>query len=41
MENIIIWGAGLNGLKLKRDLEGYIREFKVCFFCDKNVKKIE
>lgn len=39
MENIIIWGAGLNGLRLKRDLYKCTEEIKVCFFCDNNVKK--
>lgn len=39
MENIVIWGAGANGLKLKRVLDKYNGEIKVCFFCDNNVKK--
>lgn len=39
MENIVIWGASLNGLKLKRDLDKCTEEIKVCFFCDNNLKK--
>lgn len=39
MEHIIIWGAGLRGLKIKRALDKYKEEIKVCFFCDNNVKK--
>lgn len=40
MENVIIWGAGLNGLKLKRDLDRCMGEVRVCYFCDNNVKKM-
>ena len=32
MENVIIWGAGINGLKLKRNLEKFTESVKVCFF---------
>ena len=39
MENVIIWGAGINGLKLKRNLEKFTESVKVCFFCDNNTKK--
>ncbi|MBD5489835.1 MAG: 4Fe-4S cluster-binding domain-containing protein [Lachnospiraceae bacterium] len=39
VENVIIWGAGLNGLKLKRDLDQCMGNVKVSFFCDNNIKK--
>lgn len=39
MENIVIWGAGLNGLKLKKDLDKCLGETRVRFFCDNNIKK--
>lgn len=38
MENIVIFGAARNGLRVKKDLEAY-RKYKICYFCDNNIKK--
>lgn len=37
-KNVIIFGAGAAGIRIKRDLER-AGDYEVCFFCDNDVKK--